>query len=299
MSNSSNPVNALMGGLVAFFGLFFLATPVAVLLGDSDLGPTRPFYIVAGIGGALMLIGGVQMMGKQRSSLRRETQHRESIRATVGPPPIPAGTPSPAGTPAAATTAAAAQRTALPTGEPVLAHWTFAAGEWKRYMAAEWKRRLLEGAFLGGLMALIAWTIFRNEPEMPVWKLAIGAGVVFFLVPVVRALSVRHTDPSAPAEAIITPRAVLLNGKYHVLEDGRIRFGAVQVTELGGVPVLEFTIQWQARGRPIREHLRIPIPPGREAEAQAVVKTFNAGWSADTPWLTGQEPEAAKGRAEA
>lgn len=289
MPNSSNPANALGGGLLAFFGLFFLATPIAVLLGDGDLGATRPYYIAAAAGGAAMLIGGVQMIVAQRRSLRRETHHENAMRAAAGLPPAAPRPPADAARLAAvAAQPAGAPAAALPSGEPVLAHWTFAPGEWKAYMAAEWKRRVLEGVFLGGLMALIAWTIFRNEPEIPVLKLALGAGVVFFLVPVVRAAAVRHTDPSRPAEAVITPTAVLLNGRHHVLEDGRIRFVGVRRTELGSAPVLEFTVKSPTRRGEVNEQLRVPIPAGRESEANAVVDAFARGWSADTPWLQEQ-----------
>ena len=183
----------------------------------------------------------------------------------------------------------------LPSGEPVLAHWTYGAGEWKTYMAAEWKRRLWEGAFLGGLMMVIAWTVFRNQPGVNVLWVALGAGLFFFLVPLVRAAVARQTDPSRPAEAIITPTAVLLNGRYHVLDDERIRFGGVRCTELGKAPVLEFTLRWRTRGGMAGEHLRVPIPAGREAEAAEVVRAFERGWSADTPWL--QEQNQGPGRA--
>jgi hypothetical protein len=319
MPNSSHPANAVAGGFLAFFGLAFLATGVSVLLGDSDLGATRPFYVVGAIVGAALLLGGVRMMLAQRRSQRDESRHRASMRASVGPP-MPPEEPAlevrPPATAAAAHMAvpapsidAAAPPTAwrapapmgahaaLPSGEPVLAHWTSAADEWKTYMAAEWTRRLWEGAFLGPLMAGIAWTILRNEPEMNVPLAALGVGVFFFLVPLLRALAARQTDPSGPAEAIITPTAVLLNGRYHVLEDGRIRFGGVQLTELGKAQVLEFTVKWRTRGGMSGEHLRIPVPVGRRAEAEAIVETFAHGWSSDTPWLT--EPARGSGEAPA
>ena len=303
MPNSSHPANAVAGGFLAFFGLAFLATGVSVLLGDADLGPTRPFYFAAAIAGALLLYGGVRMMVAQRRSQRAESQHRASMRAAVGPPPPPEAPAAHVRTgivaDAAPSAAAPASPATLPSGEPVLAHWTYAAGEWKTYMAAEWKRRLWEGAFLGPAMAGIAWTILRNQPEMNVPMVALGVGVFFFLVPLLRAMAARKTDPSGPAEAIITPTAVLLDGEYHVLEDGRTRFGGVQLTELGKVQVLEFTVKRPSRGGMASEHLRIPVPAGRRAEAEAIVQTFARGWSADTPWLDGREPEAEQGRAEA
>jgi hypothetical protein len=307
MPNSSHPANAVAGGFLAFFGLAFLATGAGVLLGDSDLGPTRPFYFVAAIVGASLLLGGVRMMVAQRRSQHDETRHRASMRAAVGPPPLPHEPAVFVRPPAAATGADAAPsaavpappaafriptpkpaHAALPSGEPVLAHWTYAAGEWKTYMAAEWKRRLWEGVFLGPAMAGIAWTILRKQPEMNVPLMALAVGVFFFLVPLLRAMAARQTDPSGPAEAIITPTAVLLNGRYHVLEDGRIRFGGVQLTELGKAQVLEFTVTWPTRGGMSSEHLRVPVPAGRRAEAEAIVGTFARGWSADTPWLDGQ-----------
>lgn len=296
MPNSSNPLNVLAGGLVAFFGVFVMATGAAVLLGDSDLGPTRPFYYLAAFSGAAMVIGGVQMIVSQRRAMRAETKHREAIRDAIGPapsfpdePPPSSIAPSPAAPVRIAMPAAPAQTAAesvapaasapgiLPSGEPVLARWTYADDEWRKYTAAEWKRQVLVALFVGVGLTVVGWTVFRGEVE----ELGFGFLIWYALLitgGLIAVAAVAHrANRSAPGEAIITPTAVMLNGKYHVLSDGRLSFGGVRLTELGTVPVLEFTVSAPTRGGRVPEQVRVPVPRGREAEACQIVAVFERG----------------------
>lgn len=316
MANSSNPLNVLAGGIVALFGVGVMATAAAVLLGDSDLGPTRPFYLVAAFFGAAMALGGVQMIVAQRRALRAETEHRGAIRNAVGPapsfadePPPSSIAPSPAAPARAGISAAPAQmaaesvapaappalaRTAqpaapappvapgvLPTGEPVLARWTYEDGEWRTYAEAELKRQVLVALFVGVGLSVAGWTIFRGEVEELGFGFVARYALLITGALIAVAVVAYRANRSAPGEAILTPTAVMLNGKYHVLADGRLQFGGVRLTELGTVPVLEFTVSAAARRGRTGSQVRVPVPRGRDAEAREIVAAFERGWAVE------------------
>ena len=83
-----------------------------------------------------------------------------------------------------------------------------------------------------------------------------------------------QANVSGPGEAIITPSAILLNGRYHVLRNDTYRFHGVRFDEAATPPQLEFTIGWSTRSGPTRDNIRIPVPAGRQEEARKVVAAF-------------------------
>ncbi|HEX8242991.1 MAG TPA: hypothetical protein VF541_05840, partial [Longimicrobium sp.] len=83
-------------------------------------------------------------------------------------------------------------------------------------------------------------------------------------------LSWRRNRSVAHGEVIVGPTAMLRNGRYEAIEDGRIHFRSARVLRHLRPATLEIGIMVPGKYRHVRAEYRIPIPPGREDEARAV-----------------------------
>ena len=95
-----------------------------------------------------------------------------------------------------------------------------------------------------------------------------------------------HGDPGR-AEAVITPTAVVLNGRYHVLTGGQF--------ELHGVSDHTGDLCFDVGGQGTGEYskmVRVPVPLGREAEARALARAFERSLHGDEPAWPGRVPSA-------
>ncbi len=262
MQNSSNPLNAVSAALVLSMA------PIILLLGIvgsvAETGQMRVVFLVMTAGGLAMLIGGIQMLVKWRRAVVHETAHQQAIRATVGPRP--------------ATLASQPARRTLPSGEPVLAHWVYQPGEWSSYAGGEVNRRT--GEWIGvGVAVLIVGLVSSTGGGQEGWTMLASAVFVAVVIVAGGLLMTRHahrSNVSGPGEAIITPSAILINGRYHVLSNDTYRLEGVRFDEAAHPPQLDFTVAWSTRSGPARDHLRVPVPAGREAEARQVAAGFKS-----------------------
>lgn len=260
MINSSHPMNAASAALV------LCMSPILLLLGIvgslAETGEMRIVFIMMTVGGLGMLIGGIQMLVRFRRAVQEEAAHQNAIRATVGARP--------------AALAAQPAHYALPSGEPVLAHWVYEPGAWSSYTGGEMKRRTGEWmriaitVFLVGLVGgsgggQEGWTMIGS---------ATFVAVIILVGGMLMAKGDHQANVSGPGEAIITPTAILLNGRYHVLRNDTYHLHGVSFDEAAHPPQLQFTIGWSTRSGPTRDNIRIPVPAGRVEEARKVVAAF-------------------------
>lgn len=264
--NSSNPLNAVAAALVVWASL--LTLPLGIVGSLSDTGPMRMVFAAMAAAGAGMLYGGVRMWRQWRRAVVVEREHQMAIRAAVGAPPAEHG---PGVQPAAPA--------ALQSGEPVLACWTYGAAEWRQYTRSEWKRRVLEAAFVGVALLLVGYCSGRGRGEEG--QTFMAAAVLMAALIVAGSLwmahNARRANESAPGEAVITPTAILLNGRYHVLANDVYRFEGVTYDGEARPPLLEFSISWGTRRGRGTEKIRVPVPAGREREAREVLAAFGEG----------------------
>ncbi|HYR07973.1 MAG TPA: hypothetical protein VEQ60_09400 [Longimicrobium sp.] len=197
--------------------------------------------------------------------------------ATPAAPTVAADAPAPA---APGSPAAVGERT-LPSGEPILAHWTYPAEEWRAYTEGEWRYRLWEAVGLALLIGLVGGLIATWRTGESSYGSALLFGGFLGLLRLGMASSQRIANTAGPGYAIISPTAVLLNGTHHPLVSERRHFGGVRYASLDRPPVLEFTVKWKTRNGWMNEQIRVPIPAGREDEANAVVAAFERGWAVE------------------
>lgn len=276
MINSSHPLNAVSAALV------LCMSPILLLLGIvgslAETGEMRIVFMVMAGAGLTLLISGIHMLVKWRRAVVAETAHQNAIRATVGPRPAALApqwvqtTPTRPGAvvpdPVPPT---------LPSGERVLAHWVYEPAAWSSYTGGEVKRRTGESmriaitVFLVGLVGgsgggQEGWTMIGS---------ATFVAVIILVGGMLMAKGDHQANVSGPGEAIITPTAILLNGRYHVLRNDTYHLHGVSFDEAAHPPQLQFTIGWSTRSGPTRDNIRIPVPRGREEEAREVVALFS------------------------
>jgi hypothetical protein len=292
MPKSSNPLNLAVSALLAV-----MAMPI-LFIGLVGLFTAGEIWWVFGLmaaGGGLMIAGAIQNVGKWKKAVAEEEATTRAMLEAVGAPQvsraapgeIPAASPRavPAAAPAGPETArngaheiarSAAASPGRPT-EPVLAHWRYDPSEWSAYAHREATFRGREALGVGVGVAVLG-TLFGG-----IWEGDWGGGfavaaVIGGVIGGIRwamAHAARASNLSTPAgEVIISPNAILLNGRYEVLQDDNFRFGGVRYVETERPPILEFTVTWATRSGRTNEQYRVPVPAGREDEARALVDTF-------------------------
>jgi hypothetical protein len=151
-------------------------------------------------------------------------------------------------------------------------HWTYSPAEWQRFTRQAWRRSLRSTVVLAGIMWVILLVVFMAS-FANVWSgLALGTavavllGLLLFLLAAVPLQGRRRRTSS---DVYISRVGIILNGWYSAL--GGWMGGLRRVSYKAGDPdVLSFDIGW---GRS-RRVLEVPVPHGREAEAQQVARSL-------------------------
>ncbi|HEX8453613.1 MAG TPA: hypothetical protein VF647_16045 [Longimicrobium sp.] len=276
MINSSHPMNAVSAALV------LCMSPILLLLGVvgslAETGEMRIVFMVMAAAGLTLLLSGIHMLVKWRRAVVEETAHQNAIRAAVGSRPAalaPQTVPSAPSRPGDVVPTPVPPT--LPSGERVLAHWVYEPGEWASYTGGEVKRRMGEWitvAVMVMVVGLVSSSGGGEEGRTMIMAAAMVA-VMILVGGMMMAKDDHQANVSGPGEAIITPTAILLNGRYHVLRNDTYSFRGVRFDEAATPPQLEFTIGWSTRSGPSSDNIRIPVPKGREEEAREVVALFS------------------------
>jgi hypothetical protein len=225
-------------------------------------------------GGMQAVFGGVLLSGlmmvaaagfdllRHRREVRREVRHRAEILAAV--PRLPATAVPGSAEGHAASAARPARLPVLPSGEPVLAHWTYGADQWWQHADRASARGCADALVPGLGMFLVSLYMGRND------RLVVPVSLGLALLVVAGGLYARRRTygarESGPAQVIITPTALVLNGEYHTLRGGPFQLQRVSYSPSAGA--LEFSIAIRRAYDPA--NVRVPVPPGREAEAKAL-----------------------------
>lgn len=296
MPRSSHPLNLLSAWIL--FAVALPCTIVGVVGALAETGTMRVVLGVLGLSGLAMMWGSVQMVVAWRRATRRETAHEDALYAVtrgaaVRSPAAAAAQPAVAAAEAEAvagaeTLAAPAVSTAAGTPVPaapaapadaeVLAHWRYADDEWSEYTRRELRFRKGEALWVGvgvvvlGMLVLVAE---RDASYGEAFGVSAAVGAIFYVGRLLQARAAHAANAATRGgEVIISPRAVLLNGRYHVLQDDRFHFGGVRLLDEDAPPVLEFTVTWATRSGATNEQVYVPVPRGREAEARALAASF-------------------------
>jgi hypothetical protein len=147
-------------------------------------------------------------------------------------------------------------------------HWTYSPAEWQRFTTQAWRQSIRSILVVTGIVWVILIAVFLASVANVPSGLALGTGMailmglLFFLMAVVDLQRRRRHTTS---DVYINRVGIVLSGWYHPLRGWM--GGLNRVTYKAGDPsVLSFDIGW-GRGRRV---LKVPVPHGREAEAEQV-----------------------------
>ena len=262
MPRSGNSVFPVINLVLLPFALFgvFLGALVLAAGGGGEI-----WWAFVGI-----IVGGLMMLGGAISNLvrwRRAARLEEAAAASM-----------------AAAARAHSADPAAPLPRPVLAHWRYAEGEWSAYASREAGHRGGEalGLFVG--MVLVGTPMLAWVKDVG-WGIAFGVSLVVGAMlgggKLLIALTEHRQNVATPGgEVVITPTAVLMNGRYQVLQDHQFRFRGARILEGERPQILELSIEMASGSGSVPETYRIPIPAGREHEARVVARDLVAAHAA-------------------
>lgn len=264
MPSSSRQVTGCLAIMVMVVAVPALWLGVLGLLYET--GEIRLVFAVLVAAGLMMVFGPLHDLYKHRREVRREAGHREEILAAVA---------RLLAADAASTDGAAwKRRAALPvlaSGEAVLAYWTYEGDQWEAHVDREAGRGSANALVWGISMFLLAVVVGWGDALM--LPTAAGLALLVFVMSLLFAQPRYGTRSSGPPAVVITPTALVLNGEYHTLRGGPFRLRSVYYSP--SAAMLDVFIS--VRGAHEAAHVRVPVPPGREAEAKAVARTLTNG----------------------
>jgi hypothetical protein len=261
MPRSGNPFFPVINLMLVPFGLFGTFVGAAVLISGEG---GEMWWLFAGF-----LLSGVLMLGGVVSNLVKWWRWQRDENAAV-----------------ASMAAAARARSADPAAPlpaPVMAHWTYEPGEWSTFATREVAHRGGEAfwMFVGVVVIGTLMLAWDTGDWLTSFGLALLLGAIIGGGKWLIARSA-HTQNVATSrgEVVITPTAVLMNGRYEVLHDHHFRFLGAHILEDEQPRILALSVDWPTRSGRVSETYRIPIPAGREDEARKVAQELVEGYAA-------------------
>lgn len=178
-----------------------------------------------------------------------------------------------------------AQIQALLAGEGLRAHWTFDADEWQRYTASEYTRGMKQtrsyslwtfvlsfgglgviAAFSGALTGLVLLIILLFSLAMT----ALVGGSIYL-----GTRSSFAANSKGPGDVFIGSTAVYFGTRFYTWKGFGLALQKVSF-EAGDPCVVEFQYRAGSGDNQSMHEVRIPVPRGRETEAQELVNSFYA-----------------------
>lgn len=258
MARSPHPVLVIVHALLLLLGLLTMSVG---MVGFMEMNKLWWAFALMTVAGAMVFGGSIQKVRAWSKGVYADESEAHQMRAAAR-----AGEVAPA---------APGTRSAT----PVLAHWTYAPGEWRDYVDGE-LRYALRAAAAGAAGIVLLATVLLGLVDHD-WERGFVMGVALSVGIIGSGLTAlwleyRRDRAVTAGEVIVGPRAMLVNGRYEALHDGgRVLFTRALVRDAAAAAVLvvEFTVSGDYRRKPF--DCRVPIPAGREDEARAVAEALN------------------------
>lgn len=174
---------------------------------------------------------------------------------------------------------------ALIRGEGLLAHWTFDADEWNRYTENEYARGMKQTRQLGiWTFAVVFGMVFVGAlfsggitGLMIVLALVIGIGFTAILAgsSYLMTRSAYAANRAGAGEVFIGGTSVYLGNRFHTWKSRMATLEKVAF-EPGDPCVVQFTYRYGSGDNGSHQEVRVPVPRGREEEAQQLVEQYYA-----------------------
>lgn len=248
-----------------------LVTPIgligAIAGGFTYVGILMMFLL---LGGALMLLGGIQYLraglklSKDEKKLRQELARAHSPSHSHSHTHSHSHSHSPTPTP-------------TPPLPPIIARWTVDEATWQLFCLNEKKYRTGDNIWYFIAMVLLGTPLLMFtrgvSPGFSFIFTTLFASVVVGLRYRLSMSNLRSRKNKTP-EVIISKGFVSLNGKQFELYSKVRNVRSVVFQPHQQPPILEFTIEWKTSKGVTFDELRLPVPPGLEDTARQVEATF-------------------------
>ena len=161
----------------------------------------------------------------------------------------------------------------------LLAHWTYAPGEWEtyahkdhRFRSSNAKKIFFLIAFFSVLFSLVFLLVDFESGRF----VALVLAVVVLLMAGVAKLSVwlpQRRNAEGPGELLLSAEGLWLAGELHTWTVGGARLEEVAYAP-GDTTILSFTYSAPNNGGPQYYTVLVPIPRGEEGQAKAILAFF-------------------------
>lgn len=165
----------------------------------------------------------------------------------------------------------------FPVNNTILIRWTYNDEEWKEYTRKEFRYRIREAIILWVLLTgMGTWLLadYRDMGHLTAFLSSFGLGAIVTFIRYLIANNARNANSAKPGEVVISAKSILINGKYHTLNDEMKTMSKVKLLKDEKPLILEFSVNWNTRKGPTNEQIRVPVPEGKTEDAQKLVKLF-------------------------
>lgn len=248
-----------------------LVTPIgligAIAGGFTYVGILMMFLL---LGGALMLLGGIQYLRAGLKLSKDEKKLRQELARTHSPSHSHSHTHS-------HSHSHSPTPTPTPPLPPIIARWTVDEATWQLFCLNEKKYRTGDNIWYFIAMVLLGTPLLMFtrgvSPGFSFIFTTLFASVVVGLRYRLSMSNLRSRKNKTP-EVIISKGFVSLNGKQFELYSKVRNVRSVVFQPHQQPPILEFTIEWKTSKGVTFDELRLPVPPGLEDTARQVEATF-------------------------
>jgi hypothetical protein len=168
-------------------------------------------------------------------------------------------------------------------GENILAHWTYTPEEWQKYTEKQYKeeKQLKKGLFyiISGIAFVIGVVFFLADHENGIWVLVAMLALIAIIAFTAWFTSFYNYRQNKKflGQTYITPKAIYLNRQLHTWSGPGDKLESVRLDRKDTfLSLLRFTYSVITRTGRQEQIVNIPVPKGKESEAEELVKKFNA-----------------------
>ena len=167
------------------------------------------------------------------------------------------------------------------SGENILAHWTYSSEEWQKYTEKEYKeeKQLKKGLFfvISAIALLMGVVFFLIDHKGGIWVLLAMLGLVAIIAFTAWFTSWYNyrQNKKFHGQAYIAEKAIYLNRQLHTWGGPGDRLVSVAMEKKANAQaLLKFKYSVITRTGSQQQTVNIPVPTGKENEAEELVKKF-------------------------
>lgn len=270
---ANNTGQAISMILALFFIMLGLCCAIiglsGALSGDEMENWIRGVLWALGISGGMMIYGGVTMFFGAKKKIEDTSRDEQELAQAVK---------NPVNIDDAVKSVREQAAKPFPDKNTLLAHWTYSDEEWKTFTKKEFNFRIREALVVWLLIVgLGTWLManYRDMGHLAAFISSFSVGGLITFIRFIIAYNARKANSSKQGEVVISAKSILINGKYHTLNDELKTLSKLELLKDETPKILEFTVVWNTRRGQTNEQVRVPVPSDKLSEAVKLVEIFN------------------------